>query len=70
MAREFVQRSGVHCLAVSIGNVHGLYRQPPRLDWGRLEGIASRVSPAVGVARRVGMPDAMVRRSIAAGSER
>jgi tagatose 1,6-diphosphate aldolase GatY/KbaY len=66
-AREFVQRTGVHCLAVSIGNVHGLYREPPQLDWGRLDGIAARVSRPLALHGASGIPYAMVRRSIAAG---
>ena len=69
-AREFVQRTGVHCLAVSIGNVHGLYREPPRLDWVRLEEIAARVSRPLALHGASGIPDAMVRRSIAAGIEK
>ncbi len=36
---RFVQESGVSCLAVSIGNVHGTYAEPPRLDWDRLAQI-------------------------------
>jgi len=35
-AREFVERTGVDALAVSIGNVHGAYRGEPRLDFERL----------------------------------
>ena len=38
-AADFVERTGAHCLAVSIGNVHGFYREPPRLDWERLAEI-------------------------------
>jgi fructose/tagatose bisphosphate aldolase len=38
-AADFLRRTGADCLAVSIGNVHGLYREPPRLDWDRLAGI-------------------------------
>lgn len=35
----FVERTGASCLAVSIGNVHGTYAEPPRLDWGLLARI-------------------------------
>ncbi|MDO5644533.1 MAG: class II fructose-bisphosphate aldolase [Dermabacter sp.] len=31
-AREFVERTGVDCLAASFGTVHGLYRQAPSLN--------------------------------------
>ena len=33
------------CLAVSIGNVHGVYRDPPDLDWQRLAEIRAQRSP-------------------------
>lgn len=36
---RFVAETGVSCLAVSIGNVHGTYAEPPWLDWGRLARI-------------------------------
>ena len=36
-AERFVAATGAACLAVSIGNVHGTYRHPPRLDLERLE---------------------------------
>ena len=42
-AADFVARTGADCLAVSIGNVHGTYRGPPRLDWDRLEAIRSAI---------------------------
>ena len=35
-ARWFVRETGADCLAVSIGNVHGVYANPPDLDWNRL----------------------------------
>ena len=42
-ARAFVDRTGAACLAVSIGNVHGTYTEPPQLDWLRLEAIRAQV---------------------------
>lgn len=35
-ARTFVERTGVDCLAVSVGTVHGHMKGVPRLDYGRL----------------------------------
>ncbi len=40
-AEEFVERSGVDCLAVAVGNVHGHYSGTPELDWGRLEDVGA-----------------------------
>jgi tagatose 1,6-diphosphate aldolase GatY/KbaY len=42
-AAGFAARTGVDCLAVSIGNVHGTYAAPPQLDWERLERIRESV---------------------------
>lgn len=38
-ARDFVKKSGCDILAVNIGNVHGYYANPPKLDLKRLEEI-------------------------------
>lgn len=43
LAGTFVRESGVDCLAVSVGNAHGVYRGTPRLDLPRLERIAASV---------------------------
>jgi tagatose 1,6-diphosphate aldolase GatY/KbaY len=66
-AADFVARTGVDCLAVSIGNVHGTYRGAPRLDWDRLEAIRSLVSTPLSLHGASGIPDEMVRRTIATG---
>jgi len=41
-AGALARRTGLACLAVSIGNVHGAYREPPRLDWERLARVRER----------------------------
>lgn len=43
-AVEFVEKTGVDILAISIGNVHGLYKTPPHLDIERLKKIRSEVN--------------------------
>lgn len=40
MARDFVARTGVDALAVAVGNAHGEYRFPPKLDFDRIEAIS------------------------------
>lgn len=66
-AVEFVTETGAQCLAVSIGNVHGTYRRPPRLDWARLERIASDVSVPLSLHGASGLADDDVRRAIEHG---
>ncbi len=36
---DFVKRTGVDCLAVAVGNAHGLYVGTPQLDFDRLAAI-------------------------------
>jgi fructose-bisphosphate aldolase class II len=42
-AEDFVGRTEIDALAISFGNVHGLYQQEPRLDFDRIRKIASLV---------------------------
>lgn len=42
-AADFVNQTGVDILAVFIGNLHGTYPQPPRLDLERLKMIADKL---------------------------
>ncbi|MBM3205792.1 class II fructose-bisphosphate aldolase [Candidatus Shapirobacteria bacterium] len=42
-AQDFVAQTGCDLLAVFIGNLHGTYKQPPRLDLERLRLIAQQV---------------------------
>ena len=39
-AADFVQKTGVDALAVAVGNAHGDYKFPPKLDFGRISAIA------------------------------
>ena len=40
VALDFVRRTGVDCLAVAVGNAHGDYKFPPKLDFERISTIA------------------------------
>lgn len=66
-AGAFVAATGCDCLAVSIGNVHGRYAAPPRLDWDRLAGIREHVDVPLSLHGASGLPDDDVRRAIALG---
>lgn len=67
-AAEFVQRSGVTCLAVLIGNAHGHYKKPPCLDIQRVKAIREATGgiPLV-LHGGSGIPDDQVKAAIAAG---
>lgn len=43
MAADFVARTGVDALAVAVGNAHGDYAFPPKLDFGRIEAISQKI---------------------------
>lgn len=40
MAKDFVERTGIDALAVAVGNAHGDYKFPPKLDFERIETIS------------------------------
>jgi ketose-bisphosphate aldolase len=66
-AAAFVAATGAACLAVSIGNVHGTYRDPPRLDWPRLEAIRERTRVPLSLHGASGLSDDDLRRAIERG---
>ncbi|MGN6872038.1 MAG: class II fructose-bisphosphate aldolase [Solirubrobacteraceae bacterium] len=66
-AAEFSSRTGVDCLAISIGNVHGIYRSEPRFDWPRLDAISEHVRVPLSLHGASGVPDEMLRQAIKAG---
>ena len=41
-AEDFVKRTEIDSLAVAVGNAHGDYKFPPKLDFDRIETIADR----------------------------
>ena len=43
LAEDFVKRTGVDALAVSVGNAHGTYRLPPKLNFDLIEEIRDSV---------------------------
>ena len=67
-AAEFVKRTGVVCLAVLIGNAHGHYKKPPKLDIERVKAIREATGgiPLV-LHGGSGIPDEEVKAAIAAG---
>lgn len=65
-AREFVERTGVDTLAVSVGTAHGVYpTADPKIDFERLDAIRSLIpnTPLV-LHGGSGLPQETVRRAI------
>ncbi|MFO7634765.1 MAG: class II fructose-bisphosphate aldolase [Caldilinea sp.] len=63
----FVARTGVDILAISFGNLHGLYDGAPELDLARVRAIAGRVTAPLAMHGASGLPDATYAAVIAAG---
>lgn len=66
-AEQFVDHTGVQMLAVCIGNVHGVYRTPPQLDFDRLAAIRARVHVPLVLHGASGLPEDQIQRCIALG---
>jgi fructose-bisphosphate aldolase class II len=66
-AAEYVERSGVDFLAVSIGTVHGRMAGEPRLDLERLAAIDARLGIPLVIHGGTGLSDAQFRALIARG---
>jgi fructose-bisphosphate aldolase class II len=67
LAATFVERTGVDCLAVSVGNVHLLTETLAPVDLAHLEAIHERVHVPLVMHGGTSFPPAAVPRAIAAG---
>lgn len=64
-AAEFVARTGVDTLAVSVGTAHGVYPvKNPTIDFGRLKAIRSRISIPLVLHGGSGLPAETVQQAI------
>jgi len=66
-AAHFAAESGVDCLAVSIGTVHGRMRGTPALDLERMSRIRDAVGVPLVIHGGTGLSDAQYRGLVAAG---
>jgi fructose-bisphosphate aldolase class II len=66
-ARAFVERTGVDCLAVSVGTVHGRMKGVPKLDYNRLTKIREAVDVPLVIHGGTGLTDEQYRRLISHG---
>ena len=66
-AAEFVARTGVDALAISIGTVHGFYKQAPKLDIPRAAEIGRSLSIPMVLHGGTGVPDDQLKQAIACG---
>ena len=66
-ARDFVRRTGVDALAIAVGNAHGDYKFPPKLDFDRISAIAQAVEVPLVLHGGSGLSDDDFRTAIRLG---
>ena len=64
---EFVERTGVDALAISIGNAHGFYKGTPKLDFDRLTTIRGMVDCGLVLHGGTGIPEEDFIRAVKCG---
>lgn len=66
-AKKFVELTGVDCLAISFGNVHGKYKGTPNLDYERVKKIFSCVEIPLGMHGASGLDEYNYKSAIKCG---
>ena len=67
LAKDFVDRTGVDALAVAVGNAHGDYKFPPKLDFQRIDDIAQQTGVPLVLHGGSGLSDYDFRTAISKG---
>ena len=66
-AKKFAEYTGCDALAIAVGTSHGAYKFKPKLDFERIEKIASMIDAPLVLHGGSGLTDDDFRRAIAAG---
>lgn len=67
-AAKFVAETGVCCLAVLVGNAHGRYKKPPKIDISRIADIRKATGgTALVLHGGSGIPDEAIKEAVKAG---
>lgn len=66
-AKDYVARTGVDALAIAVGNAHGAYKLPPKLDFGRIDAIANTIPTPLVLHGGSGLGDSDFKRAIEIG---
>ena len=67
MAKDYVDKTGVDALAIAVGNAHGAYKLPPKLDFNRIRTIANTVDVPLVLHGGSGLTDNDFRQAIKEG---
>lgn len=66
-SKEFVDATGIDCLAVGVGNAHGFYPLPPNLDLDRLMAIQKLALIPLVLHGGTGLPESQIKQAIKRG---
>jgi len=67
LAKDFVEKTGVDALAIAVGNAHGAYKLPPKLDFERIQTIARTIDVPLVLHGGSGLSDHDFRKAIELG---
>lgn len=67
MAKDYVEKTGVDALAIAVGNAHGAYKLPPKLDFERIRTISKTVNVPLVLHGGSGLTDNDFRQAIQEG---
>ena len=67
LAKDYVEKTKVDALAIAVGNAHGAYKLPPKLDFERIKTIANTVDVPLVLHGGSGLTDNDFKRAIKEG---
>jgi len=67
LAKDYVEKTKVDALAIAVGNAHGAYKLPPKLDFARIKEIANTVDVPLVLHGGSGLSDDDFRKAIKEG---
>lgn len=67
LAKDYVEKTKVDALAIAVGNAHGAYKLPPKLDFDRIKTIANTVNVPLVLHGGSGLTDNDFKRAIKEG---
>jgi len=66
-AKDYVEKTGVDALAIAVGNAHGAYKLPPKLDFERIETIRRTIDVPLVLHGGSGLTDNDFKKAIEKG---
>lgn len=66
-AKDFTERTGVDALAIAVGNAHGAYKFPPKLDFERITAIKEATDACLVLHGGSGLSDSDFKTAVSLG---